>query len=111
MVWTANPLDKESRDTYYKKMSKYEPTKIIEESDTSKQKMFLRQKEFIDEYVTDYQSVMEIGAATGGNLNLYKRNGKKVLGIEPSGNNKAFAAQEYGIELFDMTFEKYLKHL
>ena len=88
-------------------MSKYEATKYVGKSDSSKLKMFLRQKGFVDEYVKDYKSILEIGAATGENLSLYKRDGKKVLGIEPSGNNKRYAAEEYGIEMFDMTFEEY----
>lgn len=107
MVWVTNPIEKESLDTYYKEMSKYEAAKYVGKSDSSKLKMFLRQKKFVDEYVKDYDSILEIGAATGENLSLYKDDGKKVLGIEPSGNNKRYAAEEYGIEMFDMTFEEY----
>lgn len=107
MAWSQNTMNIEDLNNYYKFLSKYESMDAAMESDYSAQAMYLRQKEFIDETVGDYCSVLEIGAATGGNLNLYKEAGKKVVGIEPSSNNKRFAEKNYGIKLHDMTLDEY----
>lgn len=77
------------------------------ESDYNAEAMYMRQKQFIDDTVDEYCSVLEIGAATGANLNLYKEAGKTVVGIEPSGNNKRWAEKNYGIKLYDMTLDEY----
>ena len=107
MAWAENTMNVEDLDNYYKFLSKYESVDDAMESDYSAKAMFLRQKEFIDNNISDYQSVLEIGAATGGNLNIYKEDGKAVLGIEPSSNNKKYAAEKYGITLYDMTLDEY----
>ena len=77
------------------------------ETDYSAQAMFMRQKKFIDDNIPAYSSVLEIGAATGENLSIYKESGKKVAGIEPSSNNKRYAKEKYGIKLYDMTLDEY----
>lgn len=107
MAWSQNTMNIEDLDNYYKFLSKYESIDAAMESDYSAQAMYLRQKEFIDDIVEDYDSVLEIGAAAGGNLNLYKEAGKTVVGIEPSSNNKRFAKKNYGIKLYDMTLDEY----
>ena len=50
-----------------------------------------------------------MGAASGYNLNLYKKDNKKVFGIEPSNNNKKFSKENYDIEIYADTFQNYLK--
>lgn len=107
MVWSQNTMNIEDLDNYYKFLSKYESMDTVMESDYSAQAMFARQKEFIDGIIEKYDSVFEIGAATGENLNLYKEAGKTVVGVEPSSNNKIYAKQKYGIKLYDMTLDKY----
>ncbi len=107
MAWTENTMNIDDLNNYYKYLSKYESLDVAMETDYSAQAMFLRQKEFIDQNIPAYSSVLEIGAATGGNLNLYKENGKEVAGIEPSSNNKRFAKEKYGIKLYDMTLDEY----
>lgn len=107
MAWTENTMNIEDLNNYYKFLSKYESIDVAMETDYSAQAMFIRQKEFIDKYIPVYSSVLEIGAATGANLNLYKENGKKTVGIEPSSNNKRYAKEKYGIKLYDVTLDEY----
>lgn len=111
MVWVNNPIDSSSLDEYYKKLSKYEPETIVGKQDASKEKMFKRQFAFIESRIDDYESVLEIGAATGANLNYYKIAGKRVVGIEPSTTNKQYAVEKYGIDMYDMTFDEYMEEL
>lgn len=46
-----------------------------------------------------YESILEIGAASGYNLSLY--DGKKRLGIEPSALNCKLAKKNYGVDMFN----------
>lgn len=107
MAWAENTMNIEDLNNYYKFLSKYESLDTAMETDYSAQAMFMRQKKFIDDNIPAYSSVLEIGAATGENLSIYKESGKKVAGIEPSGNNKRYAKEKYGIMLYDMTLDEY----
>lgn len=106
-AWVSNPIPQSFLDDYYKYMSKYENEDSIGKQDFSHKKMFKRQFDFINCLVSDYNSILDIGAATGENLSLYKACGKDVTGIEPSSQNKIYAFEKYKIKMYDMTFEEY----
>jgi len=107
MVWTGNPMGEHSLEKYYKFMSKYESDEIVGASDFSLSQQIERQYEFINQNISDYYSVLEIGASTGENLSLYKNVGKRVFGIEPSARNKKWAYEKYGVELAAKTFNEW----
>lgn len=90
-------------------MSKYEDENSVGKQDLSHLRMCQRQFDFINSNsnINDYTSVLDIGAATGENLSLYKKHGKRVIGIEPSANNKKYAFDRFLIKMYDMTFDEY----
>ena len=69
--------------------------------------MTKRQYDFIQGIVNDYESVLEIGASTGFNLNTFKKKGKKVFGVEPSFRNKETAKKLYNIDLYTGMYEDF----
>lgn len=107
-VYVENPLSDNELECLYKQLSKYESCQNVGREDSDKQKRYLRQKDFIfGAGGVELKSLLEIGAATGSNLNIYKEEGVKVKGIEPSKNNRTYALSEYGIELESMTLDEY----
>ena len=107
-IFVKNPLTKEQLDEKYKNFSKYE----FDNKQTVIQQGYLRrcidQKSFIENSInTDtYDTVLEIGAASGFNLSLYKT--KTVYGIEPSKWNCENAKNNYEVNMFAGTFEEYM---
>ena len=53
-----------------------------------------------------YESILEIGAASGYNLSLY--DGKRRLGIEPSALNCKLAKKNYGVDMFNGMWSEFL---
>jgi 2-polyprenyl-3-methyl-5-hydroxy-6-metoxy-1,4-benzoquinol methylase len=51
--------------------------------------------------------MLEVGAASGYNLSLYKKDGITVYGVEPSVKNVESCKQKYNIELFQGMFQEY----
>ncbi len=107
MIYSKNPVDSHTLDMHYKRMSVYESAKIVGEKDSGIRDLPRSQFDFIHKNINDYESVLEIGAATGYSLSLYKKMGKKVKGIEPSAINKKFCKEQYGIDLVDKTFDEW----
>lgn len=52
-----------------------------------------------------YESILEVGAASGYNLSLYQC--KRRIGIEPSALNCKLAKKNYGIEMFNGMWEEF----
>ena len=94
-IFTLLETLEEELEKRYKYLSKYEfsedKKEFIESKDYIKRSNI--QKNFIEENCYDISSVFEVGAASGYNLNLYKKDNKKVFGIEPSNNNKKFSKE------------------
>lgn len=105
-IFTPNYISEELISRYYKNISKYEGNSegII---DNSKLLMTERQYNFIKNSIDDYDTVLEIGASTGFNLNTFKKHGKKVFGVEPSTKNKITAKDFYDIDLYDGMYEDF----
>jgi hypothetical protein len=93
-------------------MSKYEfdvADEIIEGNSEYKKRCY-RQYYFIRNTLENIHSIIEIGCASGYNLNLYKKDEVEVYGIEPSANNVISCKKNYGIDLFQGTFKEYINH-
>ena len=109
-LFTQNPLTEEQLANRYKTFSKFEfdaDDYLLNESEDYK-KRSQRQKFFIESVIKDdFNSVLEVGAASGYNLSLY-REGKDVYGIEPSARNCRLAKKHYNVEMFDGMFSEYV---
>lgn len=110
-IFVKNPLTQEQLDEKYKKFSKYE----FDNKDVSISKTYMNrcieQKSFIENslYANDesFNSILEIGAASGANLSLYKE--KNTFGVEPSKWNCENAKKNYCVEMFAGTFDEYIQ--
>jgi 2-polyprenyl-3-methyl-5-hydroxy-6-metoxy-1,4-benzoquinol methylase len=109
-IFTANPFGGELLSNRYKNLSKYEfdRDRIIRDEKKDYLHRCNRQHSFIRNNIDQYESMLEIGAASGYNLSLYKKDGIDVYGVEPSGINVKSCKQNYGIELFQGMFQEYL---
>lgn len=108
-IFTANPFSTDQLNTRYKNFSKFEfddNDYILEESDTYKIRS-RRQKDFIRRTVREdsFKSILEVGAASGYNLSLYKD--CDVYGIEPSDLNCENAKKNYNIDMFSGVFDEF----
>ena len=109
-IYTANPFSEEQLNTRYKEFSKFEFDDVhyfLDEADSYK-KRCLRQKQFIEASLDagSFESMLEVGAASGYNLSLYTD--KDVFGIEPSKNNVMNAWKNYGISMYAGMFNEYM---
>lgn len=110
-IFVKNPLTQEQLDEQYKNFSKYE----FDGKETSVSKAYMmrciEQKSFIENSLNingeSFKSILEIGAASGANLSLYKD--KYSLGVEPSKWNCDNAKKTYKIEMFAGTFNEYMQ--
>lgn len=107
LLYTANPFNSTLLADRYKLQSKFDfqDDTIFEEP-----KQYLarakRQKYFIENKISDFTSILEVGAASGLNLSQYPE--KKRLGIEPSSVNCEYAEQQYGLGLYNGMFEEFI---
>lgn len=110
-IFTSNPFSEEQLEKRYRDMSKYEYDS--KEYCLNEEKTYIkrceRQYNFIDSNIIDFDSILEIGAASGYNLSLYRSN-KDVLGIEPSQINCKKAKEIYEVDMFCGMFEKYIRN-
>ena len=113
-IFSQNPLTAEQLENRYKNESKYEfdsDDNVYSESDDYV-KRCQRQKHFIDENIVSpgirggYESILEIGAASGYNLSLY--DDKKRFGVEPSKLNCKLAKKNYGVDMFNGMWSEFL---
>jgi len=111
LIYTQNPFDEIKLANRYKNESKYEYNSsnyVLNESSEYSVRCKM-QKEFIDRsFGGNYNSVLEVGAASGYNLSLYK-DVATVMGIEPSPLNGKLAKEIYGIDMFTGTYQEYFK--
>lgn len=112
-IFVQNPLSEEMLNIRYKNFSKYEFDKkqvVLRDSEEYKRRSN-RQKNFIENSLFNekYDSVLEIGAATGFNLSLYK-DSHTVFGIEPSEANCQNAKSNYGIDMYSGVFSEYIRN-
>lgn len=110
-IFTSNPFSEQQFEKRYKDLSKYEYDS--EEYCLNEQDNYIkrceRQYNFINSNIKDFDSILEIGASSGYNLNLYRKN-KYVLGIEPSQINCKKAKEIYEVEMFCGMFENYIQN-
>lgn len=107
--FVSNYLKESILKSYYKNLSNYEADNITGEVANDKILMSKKQYEFIKNENLIFNTVLDIGAATGFNLNTYKKKNYNVFGIEPSPNNVKYAKNRYDIDLYCGTFESYIK--
>lgn len=106
-IFQQNPFTDEQLENRYKSESKFEfdSNSYIPNGEDNYAKRCKRQKNFIEENISGkpngggYESILEIGAASGYNLSLYSD--KHRLGIEPSELNCKLAKKNYGVEMFN----------
>lgn len=106
-IFTKNPFSSEQLNNRYKMYSKYEfddKDYFLEEADSYRLRS-QRQKNFIKRVIGDVRSILEVGAASGYNLSLYKE--CDVFGVEPSAINCINAKRKYGIEMFCGVFDEF----
>lgn len=107
-LFTQNPFTEQQLADRYKTFSKFEfdaDDYLLNESQEYR-KRSERQKHFVKNAISDdFSSILEVGAASGYNLSLYK--GKDVYGIEPSKKNCFLAKKYYDIEMFNGMFNEY----
>lgn len=63
------------------------------------QRIFTFINDYIKKSLPELSHVLDIGCSTGYLLSLFKTNGYKVMGIDPSSKCKEIALQEYGINV------------
>lgn len=112
-IFVNNPLSDEELSIKYKKLSRYEydkQTQAIEQDNNFYIQRCKEHKSFIFDVANDIESVLEIGAVNGYNLNLYKNVVKgEVYGIEPSQINCLSAKRKYNIDVFCGMFDEYIE--
>lgn len=110
-LFTQNPLTEKQLADRYKNFSKFEfdaDDYLLDESKEYK-KRSVRQRFFVENAIeNDFESILEVGAASGYNLSLY--NGKSVYGIEPSAKNCRLAKEHYNVELYNGMFSEYVHY-
>lgn len=109
-LFTGNPFSEKQLADRYQNFSKFEFDQedyILNEADTYKERC-ARQLQFIKAAIgDDFLSVLEVGAATGYNLSLYRD--KEVRGIEPSAENCLAARRHYKVDLYHGMFQEFIK--
>ncbi len=99
LVYT-NPRDKKIL-TYYRKLSDREYQKEAEGRTIAFKRVFRN----IEKYKKT-RRLLDIGCATGLFLNVAKKFGWEVYGVEPSKWGVDFAKKEYGLDIFNGTLEE-----
>lgn len=111
LIFTINPFSEDQLAERYKSFSRYEydsQSYHLDEADSNKARS-IRQKAFLEQTIglTNIKSILEVGAASGYNLSLYKEN-FDVYGIEPSVLNCDTAKKRYNVDMFCGTFKEYV---
>jgi SAM-dependent methyltransferase len=109
-IYTQNPFKEAVLAKRYGEMSKYEydaNNEIMVKTTESYKKQCIRQYNFIKSNINDFNSLFEIGCASGFNLTRYLKDGISVSGVEVSENNVKLCKKNYGIDLFAGTLKDY----
>ena len=112
-IFYQNPLTDEQLENRYKNeaCNEFDSDDYIVTGEDNYARRCHRQKHFIEENISDslanegYDSILEIGAASGYNLSLYSD--KRRLGIEPSALNCKLAKKNYNVEMFNGLWSEY----
>ena len=109
-IFQQNPFTEDELENRYKNLSKFEfdSKDYIPTGDDDYSKRCLRQKHFLQESIGDFNSILEVGAASGYNLSLYRKE-KIVYGVEPSNNNCKLAKRLYDVDMFNGMFADFIK--
>ncbi len=109
-VFTQNPFTEEQLENRYKNMSKFEYDDDNCFLDDDYAGRCNRQKNFLEENIdfSKIESILEIGAASGYNLSLYKKDGLHAYGIEPSEANCRLAKKNYDVDMFNGMLDEYV---
>lgn len=75
---------------------------------TENENEYLYRLKEVENYCSKRGSILDVGAARGGMLNVFKKYGWRVSGIEISEDASQKAKSLYGIELFCGTIENYV---
>lgn len=78
-IFTGNPFSEDQLNNRYKNFAKFvfdEENRIYDDKDSFAIRC-RKQGSFINDRINDYESVLEIGPASGYNLFTFKKNGKK----------------------------------
>lgn len=101
MIYVSPYLSDSEIERYYAYMSNYEySANQYDFLDIDKNKAE-RQFQYIDQYAKEnsLKSVFDIGASVGFTLNLFKKNGYEVSGLEPSSKCREVAKSNFEIDL------------
>ena len=109
-IFVKNPFNEEKLNNRYTNFSKFEfdDESYIFDEDQDYRNRSNRQRDFISRSIdySDVDSMLEVGAASGYNLSLYKDK-LQVLGVEPSSNNCKNAMKKYGVEEYCGVFKQF----
>lgn len=84
---------------YYEKMSRYEGDSFVLSS--AIEEYYKRCADFIVDNVDKSNSILDVGCAFGGLLNILKQRGfSRVFGLEPSEKNVQYAKNQFGITVY-----------
>ncbi len=98
----------EELNEYYTKMSLYEYPENYGNVPKDYEGLLERGYEFVENFKTHpFKTVLDVGAANGCGLSVYKKKGYEVYGIEPSPKCAQIAKDFYGIEIFTGVLANY----
>jgi SAM-dependent methyltransferase len=99
-AYANNIPAQEDFDTYYAEMSKYEYGATGGMPSSASEERFRQVVNLVAPTLPSNASIADVGCATGGLLNEFRRHGfEKVLGFDPSPGCAAAARGLYGIEV------------
>lgn len=102
MLYAGNIVESIGLENYYAMLSRYE-------SDYNRKWNETYVYEFVEEHLRQNISVLDVGCAGGGVLNVFKQHGyTNLTGVEPSHNNCEYAKREYGITVYPATLDEYV---
>lgn len=109
-IFNSTPYTDEQLSKKYTVFSNYEfdTTKKGSAESAKNIKDSLRQYDFIQRNISDVSSILEVGAASGYNLSLYKKCGMETFGVEPSPMNTQSAKHNYGVDMFCGLFDDFI---
>ena len=93
--------DTEELKDYYTKMSLYEYPENYGNVPEGHKGLLEKGYEFVEKFKTHpFKTVLDVGAANGYGLSIYKKKGYEVYGIEPSPKCAQTAKDFFGIKIF-----------
>ena len=106
-IFTQNPFSATLLENRYKVDSKFEYDAEDYDFGYETSMSTKRQLNLFREHDVQFNSVLEVGAASGANLSKYECRCK--MGIEPSAFNCYLAEKKYGLKMFNGMFDEYIQ--